>query len=74
MVKRPDIPDFLKDLGLRILGAVLAVGFLFSLAFIGDFFDIKFLNSQGGLLIGTILVMEAFFFLVIIYLAVTDGI
>ena len=74
MVKRPEIPDFLEDLGLRILGAVLAVGLMFSLVFIGDFFDIRFLNSQGGLLIGTIVVMEAFFFSAVLYLAVTDGI
>lgn len=30
VVKRPEIPDFLEDLGLRILGAVLAAVCIFS--------------------------------------------
>lgn len=66
----PEIPDFLEDLGLRVLGAVLAVGFVVSLAFLGDFFSIEFLDSGGGLLLGTILVVEAFFFSIVVYLAV----
>ena len=70
MLKRPEIPDFLEDLGLRILGAVLAAVCIF-LVFIGDFFDIRFLSSQGGLLIGTIVVMESFFFSAVLYLAVS---
>lgn len=74
MVKSPEKPDILEELGLRVLGAVLAIGLVFSLAFLGDYFKIGFLNSGGGLLIGTILVMEAFFFSATAYLALTDGI
>ncbi len=70
MLRIPEIPDFLEDLGLRVLGAALALGLLIGLASLGDLFDIGFLNSRGGLLIGTILVMEAFFFSVILYMAV----
>lgn len=70
MLKSHELPNFLKDLGLRVLGTVLAVAFIVSLAYLGDFFNIEFLNSSGGLLIGTVLVMEAFFFSVILYMAV----
>jgi len=73
-VKRHDISGFLKDLGLRVAGAVLAVGLVISLAFLGDFLDIGFLDSGGGLLIGTIVLMEALFFTAILYLGVKDRI
>lgn len=69
MQKNPEPKDFLKDLGLRVIGAVIAVGLIFLLAFLGDFFDIGFLDSGGGLLVATILVMEGLFFSAITYMA-----
>lgn len=55
----------LKDLGLRIGGAFGAVGLIFGLAYIGnnDILGLgSLLDSSGGLLLGTIIVMELFFF------------
>ncbi len=55
----------LKDLALRIGGAVLAVGLIFGLAYIGnqDILGLgSILGSKGGLLLGTIILMEIFFF------------
>lgn len=60
--------NFLKDLGYRIGGAVLAVGLIFSLAYIGnkDILGLgRLLGGPGGLLVGTIVLMEAFFFIAI---------
>lgn len=58
----------LKDLALRVGGAVLAVGFIFVLAYLGknDVLGLgDLLGSSGGLLIVTIVVMEVFFFTMI---------
>lgn len=55
----------LKDLALRVGGAVLAVGFIFVLAYIGknDILGLgELLGSSGGLMVATIVVMEIFFF------------
>ncbi len=55
----------LKDLGLRIGGAAGAVGLIFGLAYIGnnDILGLgDLLDSSGGLLLGTMIVMEIFFF------------
>ena len=58
---------FLKDVGLRIFGAVGGIGLLFLLAMAGDRFDIGFLQSQGGLLISVIVLGEFFFFSLLIW-------
>lgn len=67
----PDLRSSVKDLGLRVLGAVGAVGLIVSLAFLGDLLNIEFLNSSGGLLIGTIIAGEALFLVFIAYMAYT---
>lgn len=42
--------NLLKDLGLRIGGAVGAVALFVALAYLGDFFNIELLQSPGGIL------------------------
>ncbi|MFB6115032.1 MAG: hypothetical protein ABEK04_01975 [Candidatus Nanohalobium sp.] len=66
--------NFLEDLGLRIVGAAGAVGLIFLLAYLGDIFRIGFLNSGGGLLIATVVLMEVFFFTALLYGVFTDRI
>jgi hypothetical protein len=68
-MSRFTLENFVKDLGLRIGGAGLAVGLIFSLAYIGnkDILGLgSLLDSQGGLLIGAVILMEAFFLVAII--------
>ncbi|QKQ98249.1 hypothetical protein GKQ38_01800 [Candidatus Nanohaloarchaea archaeon] len=68
------IPDFLKDLGLHIVAAIGAVGLVVAIAFLGDIFNIGFLDSGSGLLVSTIIVMEALFFSAIGYAVATGKI
>lgn len=68
----PDIESMLKDLGLRVLGAIGAVGLIVSLAFLGDLLNIGFLNSGGGLLIATIITGEVLFLGFLVYMVFTD--
>jgi hypothetical protein len=68
-MSRFTLENFVKDLGLRIGGAGFAVGLIFSLAYIGnkDILGLgSLLDSQGGLLIGAVILMEAFFLVAII--------
>ena len=68
----PGWKTFLKDLGLRIGGAVGAVGLIFILGFVGNRFEIGVLQSKGGLLISVIVLGEAVFFSLLV-LAVLRG-
>lgn len=63
-----DWRSFVKDLSLRVLAAVGGVGLIVLLALVGDRFQIGFLQSQGGLLVSTILVGEMVFFGVLGYM------
>jgi hypothetical protein len=58
---------FLKDIGLRIIGAVGGIGLLFLLAVAGDRFDIGFLQSQGVLLVSVIVLGEFIFFSLLVW-------
>lgn len=75
MSSRFTLENFVKELGYRIGGAALAVGLIFSLAYIGnnDILGLgNLLDSQGGLLIGTIILMEVFFLAAIILYYLKD--
>lgn len=67
-----NIKPFLKDLSLRVAGALAGIVLIFGLFFIGDSLGISFLQSKGGLFISTIIVGEVLFFLVLIF-AVLHG-
>jgi hypothetical protein len=68
-MSRFTLKNFFKDLGFRVGAAGLGVGLIFSLIYIGnnDILGLgKLLDSEGGLLIGTVAMMEAFFLIAII--------
>jgi hypothetical protein len=67
-----DFRKFLKDIGLRIFGAIGAVLLIISIAFLGDALDIGFLQSGGGLLISVIVAGEILFLRVLIYAVSRD--
>jgi hypothetical protein len=56
----------LKNLGLRVGGALGALSLVFVLAVTGNRFYIGFMQSQGGLLISVIMLGEAVFFILIL--------
>jgi hypothetical protein len=63
------LENFVKDLGFRMAGAGLGVGLIFFLTYIrnSDILGLgNLLDSEGGLLIGTIVLMEAFLLVAII--------
>lgn len=57
--------DFMKEISVRIGGAGGALALIFLLFWIGDRFDIRFLQSQGGILVSTIILGELIFFILI---------
>ena len=74
-MSRFTLENFVKDLGFRIAGASLGVGLIFSLGYIGnnDILGLgNLLDSEGGLLIGTIVLMEVFFLVAIIFYYLKD--
>ena len=68
---RKGLKGFLKELGYRVGGAVLAVGGLIALIEIGDRFNIGLLQSSGGVLVTLIVLGELLFFSVLGYAAAT---
>ncbi|WP_153550147.1 hypothetical protein [Candidatus Nanohalobium constans] len=68
----PGWKGFLKDLGLRIGGAVGAVLLIVFLVFLGDFFNIGFLQSRGGVFVSVIVLGELLFFGILVF-AVLQG-
>jgi len=61
----------LKELGYRIGGSFIGVGLIAAIAFLGHFLNIEFLQSQGGVFISAIVLMEVFFFSAIAYAVAT---
>lgn len=57
----------MRDFGLRIGGAVGAVGLIVLLVFMGDSFNIGFLQPQGGILVSVVIVGEVLFFAVLLF-------
>lgn len=61
----------LKELGYKIVGTFIGVGLIAGVAFLGHFLNIEFLQSQAGVFISTIVLMEVFFFSAIVYAVAT---
>lgn len=68
------LKDFLKELGYRVAGAVFAVGGIILLVKAGDYFNIGFLQSSGGVFVTLIVLGELLFFTVLGYAAATGKI
>ena len=51
----------LSEIAYGILGAVLAASLIFGALYIGDSLGIKFLQSQGGIILAAVLGIEFFF-------------
>ena len=66
---RKGLKGFLKELGYRIGGAFLAVGGMILLIKAGDYFEIGFLQSSGGVFVTLIVLGELLFFAVLAYAA-----
>ncbi len=74
MVKSFTFRNFLKDLGLRFLMAGLGIGLVVAIALIGDFFQIEFLQSTGGILTFLLLGGPLILIPILVFLYTTDRI
>lgn len=70
----PGWKGFLKDMALRVGGAVGAIGLIFIMVRAGNALNAELLQSQGGVILSTILVGEALFLVILIYAAVRGDI
>lgn len=65
--------DSVKEGLLTLAGAVIAVGLVAGIAYLGDFFGVKFLQSGNGLLVTTVFIIEFLFLTSVVVLAVKEN-
>ena len=56
------LKNFLKGLGFRIGASSIGLGMIAVVVFLGEFFNLSFLQSKEGIIIAVVILMEVSFF------------
>lgn len=69
-----NLPEWVEELSIRIGGSLIGIGFIFLIGLYGHsgLPGSSLFDSKGGIIIGTIALMEVFFFGSIVLIYMTD--